>query len=181
MARHLLVTGLPGTGKTTLLVRLARLVSDLSPSGFYTEEIREGKERRGFRLAGFDGSSGMLAHADFHGHHRVGRYGVDVAGFEAFLDRLALESSPAALIILDEIGKMECLSPRFQSLVWKLLDSDKTVVASVAMKGEGFMTEVKRRPDCRVAEVTPANREKLVGEFAEWIREHVSDFRRYRS
>ena len=74
MACHLLVTGLPGTGKTTLIVRLARLLADLSPAGFYTEEIREGRERRGFRLAGFDGSSGLLAHVDFRGHRRVGRH-----------------------------------------------------------------------------------------------------------
>ena len=173
MARHLLVTGLPGTGKTTLLVRLARLVADLSPSGFYTEEIREGRERRGFRIAGFDGSRGLLAHVDIRGHHRVGRYGVDVVGFEAFLNRLALPASPAALIILDEIGKMECLSSRFESLVREMLESDKTVVASVAMKGEGFIAQVKTRPDCQVVEVTSANREKLAGELADWIRGHA--------
>ena len=173
MARHLLITGLPGTGKTTLLVRLARLIADLSPSGFYTEEIREGRERRGFRMAGFDGSRGMLAHVDFRGHHRVGHYGVDVAGFEAFLGRLALETSPTSLIILDEIGKMECLSPRFKSLVRNLLESDKTLVASVAMTGEGFIAQMKKRPDCQIVEITPANREKLAGDLVGWIREHA--------
>ena len=174
MARHLLVTGLPGTGKTTLLVRLARLVADLGPSGFYTEEIREGRERRGFRITGLDGSQGILSHVDFDVHSRVGRYGVDVAGFEAFLNRLNLQSSASPLIILDEIGKMECLSSRFQSLVRVLLDSDKTVVASVAMKGEGFVAEVRGWKDCDICTVTPANREKLAAELAHWVREHVA-------
>ncbi len=69
---------------------------------------------------------------------------------------------------------MECLSPRFKTLVRELLDSDKTVVASVAMKGEGFMSEVKEWPDCELREVTPANRERMASELAHWVRGHVS-------
>ncbi len=67
--RHLLITGLPGTGKTTLLVRLARRLTYLYPAGFYTEEIREGSLRQGFRLVSLDGREGILAHAGFQESH----------------------------------------------------------------------------------------------------------------
>jgi nucleoside-triphosphatase len=171
--RHLLITGLPGTGKTTLLIRLARCFADRHPAGFYTEEIRTGGSRQGFRLLAFDGTEGILAHIGFRKGNRVGRYGVDVKGFERFLDDIALEESPASLIFIDEIGKMECLSSRYVALVRGLLDSGKTLVATVASKGGGFIAEVKGRPDCEAREVTAKNREKLVEELAEWIMVHA--------
>lgn len=170
---HLLITGLPGTGKTTLLIRLARRLADRQAAGFYTGEIRKESIRQGFRLLSLDGREGILAHIAFHGGNRVGRYGVDLKGFERFLSDIALEESPASLIFIDEIGKMECQSPHYVALLRKLLDSGKTVVATVASKGGGFIAEVKGRADCEIREVTMANREKLVEELAGWIMEHA--------
>lgn len=172
-ARHLLITGLPGTGKTTLLMELVRRFAHLAPAGFYTEEVRERGERRGFGLQSLDGREGVLADVSFGGHHRVGRYGVDVAGFEAFLASLDLLSHPSRLVFIDEIGKMECLSPRFVRLAEALLDSDKTVVATIARKGEGAIREVKGRADCRLVEVTAANRQALPDELALWLEERL--------
>ena len=50
--RNLLVTGLPGAGKTTLIIRLIERLRVLKTAGFYTEEIRAGGTRRGFRDRG---------------------------------------------------------------------------------------------------------------------------------
>ena len=172
--RHLLITGFPGTGKTTLLVRLVRRVAKLHPTGFYTEEIREGGMRQGFRLVGIDGKEGILAHVGLHARNRVGRYGVDIRGFESFLADLDLNGTSARLVFIDEIGKMECLSSRFVEQMRELLASGKTVVATVALKGGGFIAEVKGRPDCEVKEVTVANREKLVEELAAWVVQRIS-------
>jgi nucleoside-triphosphatase len=74
----LLLTGVPGIGKTTLIRRVADRMKNRRIGGFYTEEIREQGDRRGFRLVGFDGTKRVIAHVDFPKVHRVGRYGVDV-------------------------------------------------------------------------------------------------------
>ena len=46
----LLLTGVPGIGKTTVIRRAADRLKGRRLGGFYTEEIREQGDRRGFRL-----------------------------------------------------------------------------------------------------------------------------------
>jgi len=167
--RHLLITGLPGTGKTTLLMELAGRFARLAPAGFYTEEVREEGVRRGFRLISLDGREETLSDVTFGGRQRVGRYGVDVAGFETFLASLDLPSHISPLVFIDEIGKMECLSQSFVILAKTLFSSGKTVVATVARQGEGLIREVKLRSDSRLVEVTPANRQTLPEELVRWL------------
>jgi nucleoside-triphosphatase len=86
---------------------------------------------------------------------------VDVAGFERLLAALDLRHAPTRVIIIDEIGTMECLSSHFAQEVTALLDSSKTVIATIALKGTGFIQQVKERPDCRLITVTVANRDRL--------------------
>lgn len=167
MASHILITGLPGVGKTTLIRAFAKRLADYHPAGFYTQEIRDAQgAREGFRLVTFCGRQLVLSHICHPGTYRVSRYGVDVAGFESLLEDLDLLHSPAPLIIIDEIGKMECFSGRFIDVVTLLLDGPKTFVATIAVKGEGFIQRVKRRPDCRLVTVTRENRDRLPGELA---------------
>jgi nucleoside-triphosphatase len=164
---HLLITGLPGVGKTTLIRELAKRLTDYHPAGFYTEEIRDAQGiREGFRLVTLCGRHLVLSHIHHPGPYRVSRYGVDVAGFERLLEELDLQGSRAPLIIIDEIGKMECFSRRFVDVVTLLLDGLKTVVATIALKGEGFIREVKQRPDCRTVTVTRDNRDRLMSDLS---------------
>lgn len=169
--RHTFITGPPGVGKTTLIRKLAEGFPDLRPVGFYTEEIREGGVRVGFSAVSLDGRRQLLSHVQIPGPDRVGRYGVDVAGFDGFLDQIDLLESRSALIVIDEIGKMECLSLKFVKLVTALLDSPKPVVAAIALKGSGFIQQVKERPDVMIFEVHPTNRDRLLTELIERIRQ----------
>ena len=158
---NILIIGAPGCGKTTLFRKLARQLQGHHPAGFYTEEIRERGVRQGFRLTGLNGADGLLAHVALHTGCRVGKYGVDVAGFEKFLEEVDLLNPEAGLIMIDEIGKMECFSRKFCSLVETLLASETSVIATVAEKGGGLVAQVKQRRDLRLIKVSPTNRDEL--------------------
>jgi len=162
--KNILITGLPGVGKTTFIKKLSEELRNLRPVGFYTAEIREKSIRKGFELICFDGRRGILSHIDIKGPHRVGKYSVDIKGFEDVLDSIQFLNPATNLIIIDEIGKMECLSLKFRELIIKILDSEKFVIATIALKGSGVIEEIKKRDDVRLLEITKSNRESLVPE-----------------
>jgi nucleoside-triphosphatase len=163
-AKNILITGLPGVGKTTLIKKVSEKLRDIHPVGFYTAEIRGRGVRKGFELVSFDGRRGILSHTDIKGPHRVGKYAVDIKGFEDFLECIPFLNPVTNLIIIDEIGKMECLSLKFRLLIEKILDSEKQVIATIALKGNGLIEEIKKRDDIRLIEITQSNRESLVSE-----------------
>ncbi|MBP2146839.1 nucleoside-triphosphatase [Methanofollis sp. W23] len=158
--KNLLITGAPGSGKTTLVRRAVKGLPGIT--GFYTQEIREEGERTGFELIGFDGRRVLFAHVHSVSHHRVGQYGVDLQAFDAYLETTSLDQAETGLVVIDEIGRMECLSTRFRSLVTKLLDGPIPVVATVALRGDRFIEEVKVRHDVEMVVVTRENRDALL-------------------
>ncbi len=169
-ARICLITGRPGVGKTSAIRKIAASRSGLHLRGFYTEEIREAGERRGFRLVTLDGQERVMAHVAFRGPHRVGKYGVDVVLVDEVADSVLAASPPADLYLVDEIGKMECLSSRFVGAMRALLDSTRPVLATVAQRGGGFIAEVKRREDVLLWEVTLGNRDETPDRLLAWLR-----------
>ncbi len=158
---NILISGLPGVGKTTLIKKIAAHLSGMHPVGFYTTEIRKAGIRQGFELISLSGDKKLLAHSNLDTPHRVGKYGIDVAGFEAFLGTMQFQNVGAGLVIIDEIGKMECFSKKFRIIVKELLNSSRPVLATVALKGKGFITDVKGRKDVQIFTVTEENRDLL--------------------
>jgi len=125
MKRVYLLTGKPGTGKTSL-IKEAITGMEGKAGGFYTEEIRTRGIREGFRLVTLDGRRAILAHIDIHSSHRVGKYGVDTES----LDRVGVSALRQAvqdcdLVIIDEIGKMELFSADFKDAVSQIIDSGR--------------------------------------------------------
>jgi len=162
----ILITGLPGCGKTTAVMRILNKLNCEKVAGFYTEEIREAAVRKGFSWKRLDGATGTLAHVDIKGRFRVGRYGVDVAGFEkSVVSTLDVERTDTELFVLDEIGKMECFSGKFVATVRRLFASDRSVLATVALKGGGLISEVKSHPNTRLFRLTQQSRDETVGEI----------------
>ncbi|MEE9132968.1 MAG: nucleoside-triphosphatase [Gemmatimonadota bacterium] len=166
----LLVTGAPGIGKTTVIRRVAAQLEGWRLNGFFTEEIREEGARRGFRLVTFDGRESVMAHVAIPKTHRVGKYGVDLAAVDDAARLLAPDPTAQAYLV-DEIGKMECLSDRFVNAMRALLLGRTPVVATVGLRGGGFIGEVKRSKACLLWEVTPADRDQLPSRIVAWLVE----------
>ncbi len=166
MRPRILLTGPPGCGKTTVVRAVADLLQGRA-AGFYTEEIRDARgERTGFRVVALQGGRGMLARKGPGPGPRVGSYRVDVSDFE----RVALPSlAPRApgLLLIDEIGKMECRSEAFVRAVAGAFDSGAAILATVPLRGGGdFVEGIRRRGDVESLVVTPANRDALPGQLA---------------
>ncbi|MEW6189794.1 MAG: NTPase [Actinomycetota bacterium] len=167
---NILITGSPGVGKTTLIKRvLEELRCDAG--GFYTEEIREGGIRKGFKIITLDGEEGILAHVGIKSPFRVSKYGVDVNEFER-VGVLALEDAirGGKVIVIDEIGKMELFSQRFKEAVKAALGAPSLVLATMGKISSTLVREIKEREDVRLLEVTFKNRASMVAEIVGLIR-----------
>lgn len=169
MGRALLLSGLPGTGKTTI-IRKAIAGAGTSAGGFYTEEIRAGGMRQGFRLTTVDGQSCILAHVDIAGPRRVGRYGVSLEDLERVgVTAIRRAIHEKGLVVIDEIGKMEMFSSRFQEAVREAIDSDKRVLGTIMFKPHPFADAIKAHPQVKVLTVTRENREEILEEVPRWL------------
>lgn len=168
MKKNILLTGRPGVGKTTVIRRVVEQLEDWKVRGFYTQELRQGGRRTGFRVVTLDGREGRLAEVGLDSPHRVGRYGVDLESFERVaLPALAIPE--ADLIVIDEIGKMECFSHAFQQAVQQALDGPLPVLGTIGRGGTPFMRSVRGRGDVQLIEVTRANRRELPGRLAQTL------------
>ena len=176
-ARNLFVTGRPGVGKTTLIERVLETVA-AEAGGFYTREVREGGERVGFSIVGLNGTEGELARVGLKSDFNVGRYGVNredlervgVASLEA-----AIEGS--ALIVMDEIGRMELCSELFQRAVMRALDSPTPVFGTVQDSSNAFLDAVRERRDVDVIRVDEGNRDGLVDELTRRVAGMLAEAR----
>ena len=100
--KNILLSGRPGVGKTTLVIRVIEELRSIKVGGFYTEEIRQKGIRKGFRIKTLDGQEGILAHRDIESRFRVGRYRVsmsDLEGIATFAIKKSIEKSDTIIII----------------------------------------------------------------------------------
>ncbi|KAE9596811.1 hypothetical protein Lal_00007916 [Lupinus albus] len=135
-----LVTGPPGVGKSTLIMKVFETLNASNPNlkvqGFYTREVRETGQRVGFKVVTLDGRTCPLASAKFSSPESlrwpsVGKYKVDVTSFELLaLPELQVRED-TDLFIIDEVGKMELFSSSFFPAVLKVLESSVPILASI--------------------------------------------------
>jgi nucleoside-triphosphatase len=173
--RVLLLTGQPGSGKTAL-IKEALAKTKIRGGGFYTEEIRTGGIRQGFRVATLDGQEVVLADVDISSPHRVSKYKVDTGA----LDRVGVSAVRQALaesdlVVIDEIGKMELLSAQFKEVVTQAMNSGKKVLGTIMLNHHPFADEIRHHPQAEVLLVTRDNRTDVMKKVLDWIALYRSD------
>lgn len=156
--KNIFVTGPPRCGKSTLMEKLIARI-EKPTIGFFTRQITENGQRVGFSVTTLDGKEGVLAHVNMKGRFRVGKYTVNLLDIDQIAVPSMLPSTPDDVVVVDEVGKMECFSPIFKQVLMKLLDSDHQVIGSIAQKGDKFIQEIKARDDVLLFNVSAENRD----------------------
>ncbi len=157
--KNIFLTGAPSSGKTTVIKKVIEGLV-YSANGFYTEEEKVAGKRVGFLMKTLDGKKGYLAHQDIKSDFHIRRYGVSIDNIE----NIAVPSITPVndnIIILDEIGKMECFSKVFKQAALNVLDEPNIVIGTITLGGDVFIREVKNREDVEINEVTMDNRNSL--------------------
>lgn len=168
---NILITGLPGVGKTELLKKLCVIFKEFNPAGFFTTEILENGERVGLEIENLNGDTMTFAHVNMKSKHSMGKFKIDIKKFEDFLQQIMVKEKKTGLYFIDEICKAECESKKFSKLIVELLNSDKPLVATIPDKGTGLISEIKKRDDIRLVELTPHNQEQRLKELTMVIRD----------
>ncbi|MBU1670711.1 MAG: AAA family ATPase [Actinobacteria bacterium] len=173
-AINLLLTGKPGSGKTTIVRSV--LASRGDAGGFFTGEMREAGTRTGFSITTLDGREGVLARKGLRSPVKVGCYGVnieDVEGVAASALEDALDDGAVRLLVIDEIAAMEIASGRFRRAVIRALDDPRPVLGTIQLRSNQFLDLVRAREDVAVLHVTSVNRDELPAVVEEWLRRTV--------
>lgn len=158
---NFLLTGEPGIGITPIIMEVLSGIK-VKAGGFVTQEIRSGKTRKGYQLMTLNGQQAVLAGVNKKSTYKVGGYGVDIEvmtqlAVPALQDALASSD----LIVIDEIGKMECFSKEFRDITMRCLDSEKPVLGSIQSFASPFINTVTNREDVAVIVVDQINRNDM--------------------
>jgi nucleoside-triphosphatase len=164
-----LITGFPGVGKTSL-IKQAITSPEVKAGGFFTEEIRSGKIREGFRIVTLDGKTALLAHIGIRSLYKVSKYAVDIGVIDSLgVDTLKHAADQCDIVIIDEIGKMELLSERFNSTVLEIIESGKKVLGTIMLKPDPRADFIKQKPQVNLLVLTRQNRDTILVKIQNWI------------
>ena len=176
MTSLILITGMPGVGKTTLVKKLSAelKLKGIHFQGFYTEEVRNsGHERIGFDVISFEGHRGILARDSSMAKptpakNKVGKYSVCVEDFEAIANPILCHKTE--LLVIDEIGKMEMKSNKFENSIKSILESVKAgkmkLIATIPQKATIQVVEnMKIVQNSKLFNVTKSNRDQIYDEI----------------
>ncbi len=170
MKRVCLLTGRPGTGKTSLIKQVVAQMKGKA-GGFYTEEIRSQGVREGFRLVTLDGEDAILAHVNIHSPYRVSKYGVDIDALERVgVPALHKAAEQCDLVVIDEIGKMELLSANFREAVSQIIAGRKRILGTIMLNPNPWADAIKRQPQVDLITVTRANYQQVLEGLLNWLK-----------
>lgn len=134
------ITGPPASGKSTFVSKLSELLENrgCKIAGFLAPEIRKGGRRVGFKLVGLpERVEGYLSVSDIRlastlgviGGPKYGRYYIVERDIESIAVRSLLKGLERAnVIVIDEIGPMELVSPGLRDVIYSVLNSGRPLV-----------------------------------------------------
>lgn len=141
MKSKILITGPPRCGKSTLISKLICYFTnkDYIIHGFLTPEIRKNNKRIGFDAEDINSKMRIkfARVGNYETRFKLGKYYIFIEEFEQIiskLERVRVKSEKVDLICIDEIGKMELFSKKFQEFIKKVFYSDIHIIATIGKK-----------------------------------------------
>jgi len=165
MVKNIFITGIPGCGKTTLIKEILEELK-IEAGGFFTQEIRERGERKGFKIITLDGKEGILAHQNINSKFRVSKYGVNLKDLEEIAVPSILKAiDEGKIVVIDEIGKAELFSEKFKEAVFKALNSKNKVLGTIKISKDFFTEKIRKREDTKIFYLKREEKDKIKEEI----------------
>ncbi len=171
---HILITGSPGVGKTTLIKKIEDYLKEnsLPVGGLYSPEIKTDGKRQGFALVDIhNGKKGILASKTGSGP-KVGKYAVN----KHDLDNIGVKAIESALrsaqyVLIDEIAPMELKSKEFMNIVEKAFSSSKIVIAVIHKRSKApFIQKIKNREDVILWDIHKNNQDIVYEQIIQTLK-----------
>lgn len=168
----ILLTGLPGMGKTTVLKRFLELNRAPCRWVVSSEMRNEVGLRVGFSVTTSEGDSTVFAHKErIESEARIADYRVDLGVIDRVFTHALLQATHSvdAFLVFDEIGRMQMLSPAFKQVVDAVFASSASLLATIR-HGDEWTWPYISRPDVVVVEVNERIRDALPGLLVTMVR-----------
>jgi nucleoside-triphosphatase len=161
MVKNFFISGKPGCGKTSLIKEILKEL-EIPARGFFTEEIRKGGERIGFKILTLNGKEGILAEKGIKSSFKVSKYGVILKDLEEIgVKEIEEGLKENSLIVIDEVGKMELFSLKFRNILLAALDSKNKILGTIMLKPNPFCDQIKKRKDTKIFYLTRENFQEI--------------------
>src|SRR6266704_6789619 len=159
----IVITGAPGVGKTTAVIRVTRALKErgIKVGGIVSRELRTNNMRIGFEFIDLTTNDRSVLASITGKGPKVGKYFVNIAGCRFAAERLTNAVRNSDVIICDEIGPMELKSKEFIDSVKNLLEVDKKVIVVVHQKLQQLLIDEFRNKASLLIDLDLENREKV--------------------
>jgi nucleoside-triphosphatase len=165
MSAILLVTGSPGVGKSTVISKVVlRLMSrGVIVGGCSSSERRVKGQRVGFAIKDLtNGTVGELASTKGSLGPWVGKYRVNLKDLASVAAKGLYDAARSSeLIVIDEVGPMELVSPDFRRAVKACVASGKPILAVAHETMQDDLLMELRSSAAFTSEVTLQNRDSV--------------------
>ena len=159
---HIFLTGEKQVGKSTL-VSAVLAATKLKYSGLRSiSDFDENNDRNVYLIPASKDSAETQALVGVCSHHHITQRHPEV--FDDVGCRLLDFRPGTELVVIDEIGNMECDAIRYSERILSLLDRTDLRILGVLQKmaRTDLAAAIRQHPNVRMIEVTPENRDNLV-------------------